>query len=165
MKRPLKNAWMLAFAPFVFAACAAPDEAEDAETAAEEAPVAETPATTPEEPMTHMAQVTALNESGTTGQVEIRAMGEGTELRVMLMGATEGVHQGMIHAGTCDAPGEVVAQLQPITVDATGNGETTSEVSVPLNTVMNGGHIVVYHAAGGEPGQPVACASIPSQQI
>ena len=163
MKRPLKNAWMLAFAPFVFAACAAPDEAEDAETAAEEAPVAEAPA--PAEPMTHMAQVTALNESGTTGQVEIRAMGEGTELRVMLMGATEGVHQGMIHAGTCDAPGEVVTQLQPITADATGNGETTSEVSVPLSTVMNGSHIVVYHAAGGEPGQPVACASIPPQQM
>ena len=90
-------------------------------------------------------------------------MGEGTELRVTLMGATEGVHQGMIHSGTCDAPGEVVAQLQPLTVDATGQGEITSEVTQPLTSFMDGNHIVIYHEAGGEPGQPVACASIPAQ--
>lgn len=167
MKSPWRKAWMLALAPFLMAACAAPDTAEDTETAAEEAaPAPETTPTPPpamEETATHMAQVTALNESGTTGQVEIRALGEGSELRVTLMGATEGAHQGMIHTGTCDAPGEVVAQLQPVTVDATGQGEATSEVTQPLTSVMDGNHIVVYHEAGGEPGQPVACASIPAQ--
>lgn len=166
MKSPWRNAWLLAFAPFVLAACAAPDTAEDAETAAEEAPAAEAPPVTPApEPATHMAQFTALNESGTTGQVEIRAVGVGTELRVTLTGATEGVHQGMVHAGTCEAPGEVIAQLQPITVDATGIGEATSEVTAALNTVMDGNHVVIYHEAGGEPGAPVTCATIPPQQM
>lgn len=163
MRSPWRNAWMLAFAPFVLAACAGPDTADDAETAAEEAaeaPVAEAPA---EQPTTSMAQMNALNESGTTGQVEIRASGDGTELHVTLMGATEGVHQGHIHMGTCDALGDVVTGLQPITVDASGNGEMTTTVSVPLATVMDGSHIAVYHEAGGEPGTPVACAAIPAQ--
>lgn len=163
MRSPWRNAWLLALAPFALAACAAPDTAEDAETAAEEAaPAAEAPPPA-DEPSTYMAQFNALNESGTTGQIEVRAAGTGTELRVMLTGATEGVHQGHIHTGTCDAPGDVVTPLEPITVDAAGSGEATATVDIPVMTVANGSHIVLYHEAGGEPGQPIACAQIPTQ--
>jgi hypothetical protein len=57
-----------------------------------------------------------------------------------------------------------VAPLTPITTDASGAGEQTGEVAVPLATVMDGNHIILYHEVGGEPGNPVACAPIPAQQ-
>jgi hypothetical protein len=168
--KKLSHAWILAFVPFVFAACAGPETADDAETASEEAlpateatPPAEPPTTAPEAG-SFMAQFQPINESGASGQVELSALGEATSVRVTLSGAGEGAHQGHIHTGTCDAPGDVVAPLSPITSDAAGAGEGTSEVSVPLATVMDGNHIVLYHEAGGEPGAPVACAPIPAQQ-
>jgi hypothetical protein len=167
MKKPRSNAWILAFVPFALAACAGPERADDTETASEEAlPATEAtpPTTTPETPASFTAQFQALNESGASGQAELRAIGESTEVRVILSGAGEGVHQGHVHTGTCDAPGDVVAPLTPITTDASGAGEQTGEVAVPLATVMDGNHIILYHEVGGEPGNPVACAPIPAQQ-
>jgi hypothetical protein len=105
-----------------------------------------------------------VGESGASGQVEIRSVGQDSELRVTLNGVPEGVHQGHVHTGTCEAPGDVVSPLQPITTDANSTGEATSTVTIPIATLMNGGHIVLYHEAGGEPGAPVACAAIPTQQ-
>lgn len=157
---------LFAFAPFILVACGGGDTEEMADDTAEEiaTPAAEAPVTTDAAAST-MVQITSLNESGASGEVEVRAVGEGTELRVVLRGAGEGVHQGHIHSGTCDAPGGAVAPLDAITADANGTGETTTTVEVPMMTVMNGNHIVVYHAAGGEPGAPIACAAIPAHQM
>jgi len=163
MKKTRSNAWILAFVPFALAACAGPETADDTETATEEALPA-TEAAPPPEPSSFTAQFQPLNESGATGQAELRAVGESTEVRVILSGAGEGVHQGHVHTGTCEAPGDVIAPLTPITTDASGAGEQTAEVAVPLATVMDGNHIILYHEVGGEPGAPVACAPIPAQQ-
>ncbi len=159
MRNSRRYAWTLMFVPFVLVACGSADTAEEAETAAEETPVTETA------PVSFMAQVMPMNESGVSGQAELKAVGESTELRVVLTGAMEGELMGHIHAGTCEAPGAVVVPLTSITVDATGNGEATSTVAVPLMTVMNGSHIVVYHEAGGSPGAPRACAAIPAHTM
>jgi hypothetical protein len=168
MKKPRSYAWILAFVPFALAACAGPETADDTETATEEAlPATEAtppPTTEPEQPASFTAQFQPINESGASGQVDLRAIGESTEVRVTLSGAGEGVYQGHIHTGTCDAPGDVVAPLSPITADASGAGDQTAEVAVPLATVMDGNHIVLYHEPGGEPGAPIACAPIPAQQ-
>lgn len=157
---------LLAFAPFALVACGGADTEEMADDAMEEAPppAAEAPPATDAASST-MVQVMPLNESGASGEVEIRASGEGTELRVVLRGAGEGVHQGHIHTGTCDAPGGVVAPLEAITADTEGTGEATTTVDVPMMTVMNGSHIVLYHQAGGEPGAPIACAAIPGHTM
>lgn len=100
--------------------------------------------------------------SGVSGDMSATASGGGVTVMVSLRGAKgAGTHQGHVHTGTCDALGGVVAPLQPVTTDAGGSGSSTSTVSVPVATLMNGQHVVSYHEAGGNPGKSVACGAIP----
>lgn len=96
-----------------------------------------------------------------SGSVMIHPMAEQTQIAVSLSGPQAGVHQGHIHTGTCQNIGSVVQPLEPVNVPQGAQGTSTSNVSIPPATVMNGQHIVVYHTAGGTPGQPVVCAAIP----
>lgn len=103
-----------------------------------------------------------VGNSGISGNATIVAAGNGVSITVTLRGAKgAGTHQGHVHAGTCDAPGAAVAPLQPVTTDASGAGSSSTAVSLPLSAVMNGEHVIAYHEAGGNPGKPVACGSIP----
>ncbi|CAN5740218.1 hypothetical protein BH23GEM5_BH23GEM5_12330 [soil metagenome] len=110
-------------------------------------------------------QFTPVGAGGHTGDVMLHAAGQQTEITVRLSGPQSGTHQGHIHSGRCPNPGGVVAPLEPITTDASGGGSSTSTVSVPMTTVMDGQHVVQYHTAGGDPGPPVVCASIPQAAI
>jgi hypothetical protein len=107
----------------------------------------------------------AVGSSGVTGQAQFMDHGAGqTMVTISLNGQGSGSHSGHIHQGTCDAPGQVVAPLQDVTL-ANGTGTSTSTVAVPLGTVMNGQHIVAYHQSSGESaGPPVVCGQIPAQQ-
>jgi hypothetical protein len=109
-------------------------------------------------------QMMALNNSGVTGTTRVMAHGEGeTMVTVNLMGQGSGTHPGHIHSGTCDNLGPVVVPLESLTM-AGGNGTSTSTVKVPLATVMNGQHVVNFHAGSGEnPMAPVACGAILAQ--
>ena len=102
-----------------------------------------------------------VGAGGHTGEVMLHPMGQQTEIMVRLSGPQAGVHQGHIHTGTCDNIGGVVQPLQPVDVPQGAQGTSTTSVSIPPSTVMNGQHVVVYHTAGGDPGAPVACANIP----
>ena len=109
-------------------------------------------------------QMTALNNSGVNGQTQVMAHGDGeTMVTVTLQGQGSGTHPGHIHSGTCDSLGPVVAPLESVTL-ANGTGTSTSTVKVPLATVMNGQHVVNFHAGSGEnPMAPVVCGAIPGQ--
>jgi hypothetical protein len=96
------------------------------------------------------------------GSLYIDGTGDRPVVSVSLRGAIEGVHQGHIHAGTCENPGGVVAALEPIDANANGNGESITAVDIPLDTMTDGRHVVMYHAAGGSPGEPVICGQIPA---
>jgi hypothetical protein len=156
--------------PFALAACAPADDEAPVDEAG--AP-AETPApTTPPAATTGMdemqAAFTPIGESTLGGEVRIddENDGQATRVAVTITGSTAGaVHQGMIHSGTCDAPGGVVAQLDPITIGEDGTGTATTTANVATMTVANGSHIVVYHAADGSPGAPVVCAAIPAHTM
>ena len=104
---------------------------------------------------------TPVGTGGHAGDVMIHAMGQQTEIMVRLSGPQAGVHQGHIHTGTCDNIGGVVQPLEPVDVPQGAQGTSTTTVSIPPATVMNGQHVVVYHTAGGSPGAPVACANVP----
>jgi hypothetical protein len=109
---------------------------------------------------------TALGGVTATGQAEIAAEGDQTRVTANISGGQpNGVYQGMIHAGTCEAPGAVVQPLQPITAGADGTGQAVSTVAIAPATSMNGQHTVIYHAAGGNPGEPVLCAAIPAHTM
>jgi len=109
-------------------------------------------------------QMMALNNSGVNGQTQVMAHGDGeTMVTVTLQGAGSGTHPGHIHSGTCDSLGPVVAPLESVTL-ANGTGTSTSTVKVPLATVMNGQHVVNFHAGSGENAMaPVSCGAIPAQ--
>jgi hypothetical protein len=109
-------------------------------------------------------QLAQLGSSGITGTAQLMEHGAGqTMVTVTLSGPGSGAHPGHIHSGTCENLGAVVAPLQAVE-RANGNGTSTSTVEVPLATVMNGQHVVNYHAGtGANPMAPVACAQIPAQ--
>lgn len=154
--------------PFALAACGTDEPADD---------VAVVPQTTPPATMEPAAPTTgagmdmsltmsALNNSGVTGQGTITPMGGETQVMVMLNAAAGGTtHQGHVHQGTCDSPGSVVQPLEPITLDGTGSGSMTATAPLDPNTVMNGQHIIVYHEAGGNPGAPIVCGAIPMHSM
>jgi hypothetical protein len=135
------------------------------------APSATTPPTTPAESTmtgqssaTTPVQLTALNNSGVTGQAQIMEHGAAeTMVTVTLQGQGTATHPGHIHSGTCDQLGPVVAPLESVAM-AGGTGTSTSTVKVSMGTVMNGQHVVNFHAgAGADPMAPVACGAIPAQ--
>lgn len=109
-------------------------------------------------------QMTAVGGSGVTGQAQIMGHGAGeTMVTVTLQGTGSGTHPGHVHQGTCENLGSVVAPLQDLTM-AGGTGTSTTTLQVPMATVMNGQHVVNFHAGSGEnPMAPVACGAIPAQ--
>lgn len=173
--------WYLAALPLALAACGGGDEgteegAGDATVAtADSATMAAPPPAAAPAPMAgdsmgaQMAggstvPMMALNNSGVTGQAQIaeHAAGE-TMITVTLTGPGSGTHPGHIHSGTCENLGAVVVPLQSVTL-ANGTGTSTSTAKVPLATVMNGQHVVNFHAGSGEnPMAPVVCGPIAMQ--
>jgi hypothetical protein len=167
--------WVLAALPLALAACGGGDDAAegDAETttvAADSGAMA-APAPMPGDtgmsgamPAGNAVTMNAVGGSGVTGQATFMEQGAGqTMVMVNLTAQGNTTHSGHIHTGTCDAPGAVVVPLQDVTL-ANGTGSSSSTIEVPLATVMNGQHIVAYHAGAGESaGAPVVCGQIPAQ--
>ncbi len=166
--------WVLPALALAVAACGGEGGAEgagDTATAAvSPAPSATTPPTTPAESTmtgqssaTTPVQMTALNNSGVTGQAQIMEHGAAeTMVTVTLQGQGSGTHPGHIHSGTCDNLGPAVVPLESVAM-AGGTGTSTSTVKVSMGTVMNGQHVVNYHAGSGEnPMAPVSCGAIPA---
>jgi hypothetical protein len=167
--------WVLAALPLALAACGGGDEAaeETAETTATTSMDSAVTTTTPmpmdsgmtgATPMGNAVTMNAVGTSGVTGQATFMEHGQGqTMVTVNLTAQGNSTHSGHIHTGTCDAPGSVVVPLQDVTL-ANGTGSSSSTIEVPLATVMNGQHIVAYHAGSGESaGAPVVCGQIPAQ--
>jgi hypothetical protein len=151
---------------FFLAACGGDDTADDVWMDTDAPPAATADPAMDHSGMGEMtAQFVEVDGSGASGTVRVSADGAGTRIVAMVMGAGAGVHQGHIHSGTCAQRGGAVVPLEPITTDASGTGEATSTVDVPLETVANGQHIVVYHEAGGSPGASVVCADIPAHTM
>jgi Cu/Zn superoxide dismutase len=121
------------------------------------------------------AQAGDLNVSG---WAELRQRGatwdDGLELRVHLMGLSEGDHAWHIHQGTCDSPGQVVLPLSDmgdrsgITGDLSAGSDGMVEETVTidrdhlagLNLQTQPHSINVHLRSGDDPGPPIACANI-----
>lgn len=168
--------WVLTALPFTLAACGGGDEAAEggADTGAvitdtttatsSTAPMATDSAMTGATPMGNAVTMNAVGTSGVSGQAMFMEHGQGqTMVTVNLTAQGNTTHSGHIHAGTCDPLGAVVVPLQDVTL-ANGAGSSSSTIEVPLATVMNGQHVVAYHAgSGADAGAPVVCGQIPAQ--
>lgn len=166
--------WVLAALPFALAACGGGDDeaASGADTTAASMDTMTTTTSTTmpadtgmsgAQPMGSAVTMNAVGTSGVTGQAQFMDHSGGTMVTVNLTAQGNTTHSGHIHTGTCDAPGEVVAPLQDVTL-ANGTGSSSSTLQIPLATVMNGQHIVAYHQGqGANAGAPVVCGQIPAQ--
>jgi hypothetical protein len=166
--------WALTALPLALAACGGGDDAAEGgndTTSVLSLPDSGTMPTTPmtadsgmggTAPMGNAVTMNAVGTSGVTGQAMFTEQGAQTMVMVNLTAQGNTTHSGHIHTGTCDAPGAVVVPLQDVTL-ANGTGNSSSTIEVPLATVMNGQHIVAYHAgSGADAGAPVVCGAIPS---
>lgn len=99
--------------------------------------------------------------SGLSGNATLSAAGAQTRVVVEIRGSQAGaVHQGHIHAGTCEALGAPHAPLTPVTVDAQGNGTSETTVEMGVMDITGEPHAVSFHQANGSPGPPVVCGNV-----
>jgi hypothetical protein len=99
--------------------------------------------------------------SGVMGQTSLVPGDSGISVTVDLSGLKPGPHAGMIHAGNCDAPGAVVETLPDVVAGADGKGKATTTVKQQPGAIMDGQHVVAYHAkAGADHGGTVVCGLI-----
>lgn len=165
----------LALAVALLSACA--EEADDTDALEMDAQSADTLAPAGagdmmgDEAMAGMQTTVMLNElegSGVAGEAMISqgtSAGQ-TSVRVTLnvTGNGSGVHQGHIHQGTCADIGGVAFPLEPVTTSG-GTGTATATVDADLMSIMDGGHVVVYHQADQQPGSPAVCGEIPGHMM
>ena len=96
-----------------------------------------------------------LNDSGMSGEAELTETEDGTQVSLMVEGATGG-HPVHIHFGTCDNLGEIAAPLTDI--DATGMSETT--VDLTLDELTSGEYAINAHESAANITNYVACGDI-----
>ena len=151
-----KKGWLLLALPLTLAACGGGEE-ETAGTPADSAMEAINP---PAADMSGMASTLSLQPLGggsTSGQATVTPNGQQTQVQIQLSGLTPGAHPGHIHAGTCEAIGEVVQPLPEITAGEDGSGTAETTLTLDATTIMDGQHVISYH---GEGGAPIACGSL-----
>jgi hypothetical protein len=122
----IANLFTLALVPAVMLACRPDDTADEpwAEPAAEEEQRVE--------PDVHEFNLSEVAGSGVSGEARVTAVGAQHEVMVRMEDAAPNTsYQGGIYRGTCDQPGERVAQLQAIETNAMGAGQATSTVTMP----------------------------------
>ena len=116
------------------------------------------------DPVSGMSQagaLTAVNNSGVSGNFSMLPAGAGTAVNVSVnapAGASGG-YRVSINKGPCSQLGAPVAEVTQVQVGGATVASRADTVAVPTTTVMNGEHALVVY--GGNGGQPLACASIP----
>jgi hypothetical protein len=115
------------------------------------------------DPVSGMSQagaLTALNNSGVSGNFSMMPAGNGTTVNISVnapSGASGG-YRVSINQGPCSKLGAQVAEVGQVQVGGATVAGQTYTLALPTTQVMNGEHALVVY--GGTP-QPVACASIP----
>ena len=109
-------------------------------------------------------RLSPVNNSGVTGSVNIRALGEQTEVSLNVTGISQGNQQlqGSIVQGTCEQSGSEVAPVGPIPVGAGNIASLTDTLQVPVATVLNGQHALIIKGQNSGPATPpLACSPLP----
>jgi hypothetical protein len=118
------------------------------------------------DPVSGMSQagaLTALNNSGVSGNFSMMPAGSGTTVNVSVnapSGASGG-YRVSINKGPCSQLGAQVSEVGQVQVGGATVAGQTYTLPLPTTQVMNGEHALVVY--GGTP-QPVACASIPRNE-
>jgi hypothetical protein len=128
------------------------------------APPAETPATMA--PAAQRVQFEAIEGVMFTGEVIATPRMDRTDVALSVTQGPPNESLGArILSGTCESPGVVVANLDAVSTNNAGQGQSTTDVGYAPNLILDGNHIVGIYAPGTSPEQdmPMACATLPSQ--
>lgn len=109
-------------------------------------------------------RLSPVNNSGVTGSVTVRGIGEQTEFLLNVTAISEGNQQlqGAVVLGTCERPGSEVARLGPIPVGAGNIATLTDTLPLPPGTVLNGQHAIIIKGQNAGPATPpLACSPLP----
>ena len=112
--------------------------------------------------MSQAGALTAMNNSGVSGNFSMTPAGNGTSVNVSVnapAGASGG-YRVSINRGPCGQLGAPVAEVGQVQVGAATVAGQTFTVAVPTTQVMNGEHALAVY--GTQNAQPLACASIPA---
>jgi hypothetical protein len=113
--------------------------------------------------------LTSVNNSGVGGSVNLRGIGEQTEVSLNVSGLTDANRrvQAAVVQGTCEqsGAGSETAQIGPIPVGAGNLASITDTLALPPGTVLNGQHVLVVKGQNAGPATPpLACAPLPDWQ-
>lgn len=155
----MNKRWMALLLLLPAAGCAG--EAEDPDVPAAEVP--------PGVAQPNQQQVTAREIDGALrpmggasveGQWKMAPVVNDTRVDVLLTSNDRATYPGAIHNGSCEAIGEVVAPLEPVTtaLGPESSGWTTSMVNIPMFNMVKGDHVMVFRTPDGT---PVACGHVP----
>lgn len=149
--------------PLLLGACAGEPAAEEAPVGAADAAGAAAATPRPDTTRMYMVRLDGQRRPDLIGSAGFVPAGEETLVVAGIRGATAGgTLQGHIHQGeTCDSPGDPAIPLEDLRVGPDGVGRTTTTISATISGVFDGGHLVVYHEEGGQPGPAVVCGDIP----
>lgn len=111
--------------------------------------------------------LSAVNNSGVGGSVNLRGLGEQTEVSLNVTGLSDANRQlqAAVVQGTCGQTGTEVAQIGPIPVGTGNVGALTDTLPVSPGTVLNGQHALIIKGQNAGPATPpLACAALPDWQ-
>jgi hypothetical protein len=111
-------------------------------------------------------QLSPVNNSGVRGGVNMRGIGEQTEVSMNVSGVPQGQQvQAALVQGACGTAGTSVAEIGPLTVGAGGVASVTDTVPLPPATVMSGAHSLIVKGQNAGPATPaLACSPIPKSE-
>ncbi len=113
--------------------------------------------------------LTQVNNSGVGGSMNLRGIGQQTEVSLNVTGLTEANRQlqAFVVQGRCaqSAGGPEVGQIGPIPVGAGNVGALTDTLPVPPGTVLNGQNALLIKGQNSGPSTPpLACGDLPDWQ-
>lgn len=112
-------------------------------------------------------RLSPVNNSGVTGSVNLRGIGQQTEISLNVTGVTAGNRQlqAAVVQGTCEQSGSEVAAVGPLPVGAGNIAALTDTVPLPPGTVLNGQHALIVKGQNAGPSTPpLACTPLPEWQ-
>lgn len=116
-----------------------------------------------QEPMgqSETVQLTAMGDSGASGDVEFTREGNTLSVEIMASMGGPGDYPAHIHEGTCDEPGGVAVPLDSPTAAEEGIAEGSTDVDA-MQLDAGGSYLVMVHQ---QQGAPAACAEIPASVL
>jgi hypothetical protein len=116
-------------------------------------------------PATHamqMVQIEEMHNSGVSGEAHLMPRNGRTDVQLTVNNIPANMNiEARIHRGTCEAPGEAVANLSNVSADAARRGTSETDVGHPITMLGDGQHVLVLLPTGADAGQaPLACGSL-----